>query len=621
MKTAKVLLKTLGVLIIFLMAAAVIFVWTFDVNQYKAILEKKVSEAIGQKVDIGSIGWNFSAKDGLKLGLKNLDIKQAMVDQAGVLFKAQSIDLGIDVLRFLKSREIVIFNVLIDKPMVFIFKSKDGSLNVNEMTKTASSPSVGGPNKEYADEGLKGENSHKEAYPVLIKTIKIVNGQINYTDNSLDPVSRVQVKDISFSANDFSFLKPFNFEFKANLYHKEPNIFVKGVLKINEDFTSMHLSNANVTTNLVNFNYKEIAEKFPVFEPLTALTVKSGTIKLNINVLSVLLDKMEALDCDGRLEDGAFKYQGLPRDVDGVSVELKADQGKISINKFEGFYGSGKVEVTVVVDDYLNSPKEAFSVSLHHLEMKDILDIITSPVEIQGYIEAYIDGSMVGYDFSRPKDSLTAKGKVELKEGIIKDVNVLKLVVDKISFIPNLAKRLDEKMPPSYKKKFQVKDTALKQAEGEINVEGDKVYFKEGRIDADGFLLSMEGNIDFEQNLTCLSSITLPIELSQVMIASVDELSAFVLPNNRIYIPFKPYAGKASQYVPYPDDKGMVKKVIQSKGREELEKVIFKALDIEKDKPADQSVQPIESTGQPVSPEPKKPEQQAVENILDLIFK
>jgi hypothetical protein len=96
-----------------------------------------------------------------------------------------------------------------------------------------------------------------------------------------------------------------------------------------------------------------------------------------------------------------------------------------------------------------------------------------------------------------------------------------------------------------------------------------------------------------------------------------------------MHIPFKSYRGPATKLMMLPDIENLSKLAVQNKGKQELRKAIFKALDLEEinESPSSQpppGAQPAPSTdasSSENSSDDLRPEEVLIESVLEAIFK
>ena len=235
-------------------------------------------------------------------------------------------------------------------------------------------------------------------------------------------------------------------------------------------------------------------------------------------------------------------------------------------------------------------------------------------VSLQGQLNASGTVQGKGFDPQAFTQSLKGDEKVGLANGLLANINVLKLVLSKISMIPGLAEKLDKSLPDEYKKLLDRKDTPLKKVEMEVGLQGSAVTVRSARIEADGFLFTGAGSMDFDQNISLDTSLIVEKKLAASMIAAEETLKLLLDSDGQIRFPVV-IRGKVPNVSFFPDLEYLGKRIIVNQGRTELQKVIDKVFKTE-NQPADPSA-PAGSQPQPQ----KRPEQQILENILDSVFK
>jgi hypothetical protein len=72
--------------------------------------------------------------------------------------------------------------------------------------------------------------------------------------------------------------------------------------------------------------------------------------------------------------------------------------------------------------------------------------------------------------------SIVGDGSFDVKDGKLKDLNVLKAVLDKISFIPNFSSSIVANLSESYQAKLNSPDTAINKVSGTFTLTGGKYW-------------------------------------------------------------------------------------------------------------------------------------------------
>jgi hypothetical protein len=217
---------------------------------------------------------------------------------------------------------------------------------------------------------------------------------------------------------------------------------------------------------------------------------------------------------------------------------------------------------------------------------------------------------------------LSGSGFFEVREGKVRNLNLLRLVLDKLSFVPDVVRKIEETLPPKYQDRMARNETPLEKVAASLRLQDAALTAEEIVLSSDEVLLLANGRLDLAQDLTMEADFYIPQELSSHMTKGIEELSYLLDKEKRIHIPFKPYRGKLADFRIYPDVGDVGRTIFEKKGREELKKAILKAMGRDDEPPQDQQPQP--PTGAPGEPPPqqeKQPEEILIEGIFDAIFK
>lgn len=126
-KFIKILFTALFTIIIVAAVAVVVFIKTFDLNKYKPMIEKLVYDQTGRQLTL-------KGDAGLKISLiptvvvNDISLSNAPWAANKNMVEAQSVEVSVSVLPLLH-KEVVINNVNLVKPQIYLEKNKDGAAN------------------------------------------------------------------------------------------------------------------------------------------------------------------------------------------------------------------------------------------------------------------------------------------------------------------------------------------------------------------------------------------------------------------------------------------------------------------------------------------------------------
>ncbi len=762
MKILKILFITF--LIFFIVAAIALFIFlkTFDINRFKPQIIATASAALGRGVDFKNLTLQFSLHDGLTVNLKQLTIQGDPDFQTGDFLKIEEVALGVDVLNFLKTKQIAVSHVDVRSPQITFIHRGDGQIKVQDIGKpfnnpksqtpqhpatqsTASSPPASSTNQTPTSLAQPPQNqplassSHNRNLPdIFINRIDVQNGTLLYIDQSFAPGASIPISHFSVNIQHFSLKDPFRFTAVAAVFSDEKNIQLEGNAQIILPENQVKLSAVKGTTDLSQFSltklreslpglkqtpfpetlagkfqadiknlvagpqglsslsgnlnlsdgkisFKEIApgiffeagqinlkmtdlsltDPFPVNLQAAVLSDQpnifvDGTCRVNLpnqivqlkntkistDLSSISLSKLQAsvsslkgvqlpeqlagkfnasMDSlelspqgvsffviKGGWSQGSVKLKQLAIPLEDIRLQFQQSENKLSVDEFFAKLGRGQFAAKATVDDYSGKQNVTGQMNVDGVDLFEVVEQKDQPVKLAGLVFGKWSIQAQGLEPAKFQQSLSGGGEVDVKNGRLSDMNILKLVLSKISIVPGLAEKLEQSLPDRYKEKLTEKDTVLNKVHLVMTASNGSVTVNPAEIDADSFLLSSMGNVGFDQSYSFNGSLSIPADLSASMISVVPDLQYLLDEQQRILIPVK-IKGKGSQInPPMPDLKYLGERI----GKRELEKVLDKVFNKgEKNTPASNDSNPNSA------PKEKRPEQQILENILDRIFK
>jgi hypothetical protein len=170
---------------------------------------------------------------------------------------------------------------------------------------------------------------------------------------------------------------------------------------------------------------------------------------------------------------------------------------------------------------------------------------------------------------------MNAAGNLEIKEGRLVDMNVFKMVLDKLAFIPDLSGILEAKLPEQYKEKLRQKDTVITSLKLNASLSNGSINIQTIAMEAEGFLFEGTGTVGFDQSYSLNGSFVILQDMASRMVESVSELKLLQDETQQIRFPLK-VSGKGRSVSFTPDVQGLGVTVIKNKASEELQKIFDK---------------------------------------------
>lgn len=628
MKILKIIFISFFVLLLMITTAFFIFIKTFDVERFKPQILEAMNQALGRPADFKDIDLHLSLTRGVSLDLKQFIIKDDPSFSSGELLKIDDISLGMDVLAYLSKRQITVSHIRITRPQLMIIRSKEGQINAATLGKPPAMQPPANPSPQTLASGQNTPIAVPDTVPavkpaqpsqpltnlpeIIIHSIDVQNANLTYIDKSFDPLITLEFSKLDLKLRNFSLKNPFSFHAEGSLLSAGWNVWVDGTGVLNLEDQSVQFKNIEISSDLSLFSFAKLQSSVSALKGVEMPEELSGKLSVMVDHLQLSAKGLKALLAQGELSRGNLKFKQLACPISTIEGKFQITESKINLNGLSAKCGKGSLSATGSLEDYLGKQNFTADLKLDSIDLSEILEskdqhamniVKPPPVKVEGIVHGNFTAKGQGFTAESLEQSLSGGGNLEVKNGRLKDINILKLVLSNISMLPGLADKMEETLPQNYKDKLTQKDTILNKAALTTTLQNGAIMIQPAEVEADGFLFSAEGTAGFDQSYSLDGSFFIAADLSAGMVAAVEELQYLLNDQQRIFIPLK-IQGKGSQIKVFPDMEYLGKKIFMKRGRNELDKALDKVFD----------------KGENGSSE-KGPERQIIENILDNIFK
>ncbi len=628
----------IGLIVVFGVILAV-FLATFDIEHYKPRITQELGSLLGRDVQIDRIRLDFKIDKGLTIALKGLSVTDDPAFSQGKVLTVDSVYLNTDLLALIFQRQIAIAQIEITSPKIHLVRNKEGLVNVQVLLKKDSGGGVVGenprPNSASGAASTAMSVSHrKQKEPgvipqMLIQAVRIENGALTFVDESLEPPLIVPLRQIDLQATRLSPTRPFPFQAKASLWADEQNITVDGEIMLDLMNTRVSVQKTKAETDLSQVRLRTLPFYDVLKEQLSLEGELQGKVFLRDIKMQIGSEGRGAFSVDGELSGGKLSSELLEHPLEDIHARFRVDESNIDIGELVVSYASGTASAQGRWSDYGKSNMLMLDLHIDGLQLGELIPRAKMPVlsdsgeplGLEGGVYSTWDVEGHGAQIPELREMLQGNGSLEVRGGKLLNINLLRFVLSKLSFIPDLVSKIEENLPPRYKNGLQVEETVLERVVATAKLKDQSINFN-AQLQADGFTMTINGNLGLDENLTLAADFFIPEDLASSMIGSVPELSYLSETDGRIHIPFKTYQGSMQNIRLYPDVEELAKQVIQNRGKEELKKAIFRALDIEESPvPAQQTQGQAPAQGEAGPQEETRPEKALIDGIFDAIFK
>lgn len=615
MKKLKVFLIVIAGLILVLIIAAVIFLMTFDINRYKTQIVSQADAALGRKVDFEKAKLAFSLKQGVSLKVMNLRIAEDPLFGKDDFLSVKEASFAIDALGFIFNKKVDISGILIDSPRIRLIRDKDGSLNVNSLARPEKKAKAAGKTTTVSSPAK--EVSSPAALPaLLISTLRMNGGTLIYLDQGLTPPLSLEINQISLAANKISLSAPFPVVCEAALLSNQKNVRLEARVQINPKKNTAEILGLKGTFDLSRINLEKIPLYFPMAKDASLPTSLKGQAQVSFKDFTVSEKGLSDLSAQISLEKGLLKLKELASAVEDLTLSSKITLSDLSIDKISAMLGTGRLEGSGEITDYLSAQQYSFQARADNLLLQDIIAQDKSEVEIEGIASGQLKLNGRGFSPQDVNTNLSGQAQIIVLKPRLKNINVLRMVLDKIAVIPGLSEEIEANLPERFKQKLTQKDTVLSDVNLGATIADGRMTARELVLKADEFRFEGWAEAGFDGSFSLEGAFLIPPDLSAAMVKAASELEYLLSTGDQIYIPLK-VSGNAARLEFKVDAAYIASKLLAEQGKKQLFKVLDKALGIEEE--ASQDVPQNETQKQDTQEKGSSPEE-AVRELLEEIF-
>ena len=278
---------------------------------------------------------------------------------------------------------------------------------------------------------------------------------------------------------------------------------------------------------------------------------------------------------EGKLRSDA----GTLRDIDYQKLladfalrEEVATLDKLALEAFDGTYdGGGRYDMRNA-----DAPQFDFRSKIRGMNLKGLLGTQMPGAEekIEGTLEADLQLAGSGKEWEVIREKLVGEGRVDVKEGKLKDVNLAEQVLTGVTGIPGLSNFVSERTRQKYPEIFSTGDTAFEKLGGSVQIANGRATTDDITLAARDYSILGKGTFELVNRLDFTATLVASEKLTLDVTEDVKEAKYLRNEQGRIAIPFR-LTGSLPDVKPRPDTEYIAKAI----GRAAVEKGIEKGLD------------------------------------------
>lgn len=579
MKALKIVLTVCAVMVAVVLVGAVIFIKTFDVNRFKPQILAQAKTALGRDVDFGNARLDVGFR-GISLKLDNLSIADDPAFQKEAFVTVREVEAAVDALAYLTSKTISVPLVLIKEPKITLIRAKDGTLNVQTITPAMpAAPADAGSGEAGLFIAAAYAQAPAGALPaVSVASFKVVGGTVLYIDRSFDPALAVDVNQLDVTVEKFSLTRDFPFKVNASVFSLKQNIAVLGSAQLDMNAAGVTVSGLKVVSELGDLALDALPKALPMLKDVSLPAELKGKVEVSVPRLVAGAKGLSELQAEVTLSQGSVTLKELATPVKGISLKAQASEKDLTLENLSLFLGSGSVNASAKVQDYLAAQTYSFNAQVKDLKAQEVLNQEKAAVKVQGQLGADIACSGKGFSPDALKTTLSGTVAAAIAKAALKDINVLRAVLDKIDVIPGLSQSIEAGLPQKFKDSLSVKDTSFADMKLPVAIEDGEVVIKDAAIVSEMFSFKGSVRSSLGGRYVMEGDFLIPQELSAAMAASQPKLAYLFNSEKLISFPLRIKGSAVSGPQFIVDSEYIAKRLITEQGTQQLFKAIDKEL-------------------------------------------
>ncbi len=513
----KKILFVLLALFILTLAGMIFFVATFDADRYRPFLQKEAQKILGQQVEIGkiSLGW----RSGPALEVKGFSVASDNPSEKPIL-AAELLGAQMDWAPLLQGR-IEVSSIFVNKPRLHLIRRSDGSIKIFENAGT--SDASGGP---------------AAALSLLIESVHIRDGEISFRDQSLPGGEELVLRDLDIKLTDVSLGRPVPLEAKASLLSPVQNLRLSGEVQYFVNEQALGLQNFRLETDLRDLEAAEIARVYPDARKSLAGMSWQGQLSAVLDALKLSAEQPPEPRIKVSLRQGELRLPGAAP-LQNLDAGVVATSRDILLEGFSADFAGGRIGGSGELKLMKPEPQGSFKAVVSGVDLERLAPASQGEPQPSGLLTLNIKGDFWGTDPVRLQQTLSGQGEILIKDGKIRNLNVIREIMQKLSIVPGLVKRLQERLPASYQEKLERRDTLFAPIQIPFVLASGRINFPEIQIFSESFAITGNAQFDLAKNyLTAPMTLVMDPDLSAAFIRSVEELQYLTDRDGRLAVPF-----------------------------------------------------------------------------------
>ena len=181
-------LRIVGIAVAVIIVAALALPFFINANQFRPLLEERLTAALGREVKIGDLKLSLFSGGA---SASDVTIADDPAFSKEPFLRTKTLAVGVELWPLIFSRQLNVTSLTIDQPEISLLQSKSGEWNFS---------SLGGQTKPPATAPAPSSEGASKPTSLSVKLVKISNGRLTFKASKLEKVN-VELKDFSATSS------------------------------------------------------------------------------------------------------------------------------------------------------------------------------------------------------------------------------------------------------------------------------------------------------------------------------------------------------------------------------------------------------------------------------------
>ena len=267
-----------------------------------------------------------------------------------------------------------------------------------------------------------------------------------------------------------------------------------------------------------------------------------------------------------KLTDGKISLDGIGA-IERIRLDAVGARNRIELKQLSGNFANGTFKGSGLIDELSRIPQLHLRFTAERLHLDALLPSgETRRAQLVGLLGISLEGDA---DLPALAGTMTGDGRVSVSGVALLHVNLLREVFNRLSLIPGLVSRLENRLPEAYRARLETRDTAFRPIDAFFQLRDRRIYFDQLDVATDDFKLAVTGSIGFNRTIEARGMLRIHPYLAEAFVRSVTELDALRDPEGYLLIPVL-ITGSLGELRFFPDVKGVAARLAVAKTSELL---------------------------------------------------